>query len=274
MVDATPLPQLNPSCYSWEELVESPSQWRRRPLSSEWSWISKPKVYHELFIGASLTLEYPQLYSNFVLAAKDGWQRLCFNNPELLLSVANASDSPSMLYCTPRNKEEFLQRTGRAVFFDHDGAGFDLQKLRQLILQRREEGICVTEQAALLICSNPSASNTIVGSLSLILNLDHQITDGIVARILLGNLLSLLAENLSSPPHLDSEAVDWNKSSRNLSPPWASTLEKDQLVAGPEYDSLVEWNRHILLDKMVTPLVLFNLFFIPFRASLIPLHPA
>jgi hypothetical protein len=62
-------------------------------------------------------------------------------------------------------------------------------------------------------------SEHLVERVAFILNADHQITDGIGIRILLGRFLALLAESLSLP-HVLEKQLDWYQSVNNLSPPY------------------------------------------------------
>ena len=78
-----------------------------------------------------------------------------------------------------------------------------------------------------------------------------QITDGIGIRILLGRYLSLLSEAYRVNI-LAKKEINWEDSAQNLSHPWISILNKEQVHSGPDYEGRAERNREIVFEKMVT----------------------
>jgi len=90
------------------------------------------------------------------------------------------------------------------------------------------------------------------GKVELMLNMDHQVTDGIGIRILLGRYLSMLTEELGKPQSLlVQEQLDWRNSAGNLSRPWVAVMNDAQEVCSTGYEKLVESNREFMFTKLV-----------------------
>ena len=90
-----------------------------------------------------------------------------------------------------------------------------------------------------------------VKDVDLILNGEHQITDGIGIRIMLSKYLSILATNFLKPTSPQETRVNWGKSFKFLTPPWICFMDEKQVLSGPEYEKAVVWNQQVLLKKMV-----------------------
>jgi hypothetical protein len=90
--------------------------------------------------------------------------------------------------------------------------------------------------------------------------LDHLVTDGIGARVVLGHYLSLLASSIVTPINFKP---DWQKNHENLSAPWIGLLRNCQELSGPSYEEGVLRNR----DIMTTRMVITNLLTSPFYFS-------
>jgi hypothetical protein len=71
------------------------------------------------------------------------------------------------------------------------------------------------------------------------LYLDHQVTDGVGARILLGKCLDFFASALrvEGQPML-REKMDWNRAHENLSPPWIALVGDKKLCKRDDYYNL------------------------------------
>jgi hypothetical protein len=213
-----------------------------------------------MFISGSLALVSPLLYSALASAARHAWRCLCFQIPELMVSAICEKDGTYMHYQAPKNDRQAHQWVERTVFFEHGNQRLDFKELRENILQRRGQNGGDSEQAILLIYSRVQDGNDSTEMFDCIINIDHQITDGIGARILLGQYLSILSNSLNGLPGADQIEIDWQESGRNLSPPWISIMNKEQVKSGPDYEEMVEWSRDILVEKMVIPTPSFLLF--------------
>jgi len=83
------------------------------------------------------------------------------------------------------------------------------------------------------------------------LNVDHQVTDGIGIRIILGRYLASLAAALDRQDDFTDERIDWRESWKNMSPAWVSIMNEEQLLSGPGYERIAEMNRDIIFNKLV-----------------------
>jgi len=81
------------------------------------------------------------------------------------------------------------------------------------------------------------------------LNVDHQVSDGIGTQMLLGRYLVLLAVYINNPQELDS--INWTESYRHLSPPWITIMNGEQVLSGDAYIRQAAENQEALLNTMV-----------------------
>jgi hypothetical protein len=217
-------------------------------------WIPRPKDLHELFISGTLKLETLVENSRLRSAARKAWRRLRFDFPELVVRGVCLDGETYMRYQTPKGEEEVSEWIQRTACFDQGREGLDFEGLRQKVLLKKQASD--SEPAYLLLYSElESGDGPGVSRLHVMLNVDHEITDGIGARILFGNYLSLLASCLSTPSDDAPELIDWEKTSNNLSKPWITIMNDEQLLAGPEYEEKVQWNKSMLLERMVSLLI-------------------
>ena len=213
-------------------------------------WISRPKELHEMFISGTLKLESPLPNSALQLAAKNAWRTLRFEVPELVARGQCDEDARTfMQYQTPRDEEEVKEWINRTAFFHQGPDGLDFEGLREKLLLRKE--IFDSEAASLLLYSELESDEDSVNHVHMMLNVDHEVTDGIGTRILFGKYLSFLAKFLSSSPGRGQDEIDWAESSRNLSPSWISIMDEEQVTSGPEYEEKVQLNKTMLLENMV-----------------------
>lgn len=252
---------LDPSSYSWAQVGQSRSLWRRKALSFEATWLARPRSLHEIFISGLLTFETPLLSCTLCSAAKQAWRALSFEVPELQARVEVAEDGrASMQYQTPDGPSEVERWVHRTAMVDYGNQLLDFEDLRENILVRK--GDCDDRAFLLLYLEKLSEGNKSSSRVQLILNVDHEITDGIGTRILLGKYLSLFSSCISQPQSI-SDIYDWTESSKNLSLPWISMMNQNQNISGPEFEQTVAWNKEILFKKMVLNL--------PFAFFLVPL---
>ena len=242
-------PPLDPTSYAWEASNNAPNQWRRRALGVETLWIPRPKDYHEIFLGGSLTLESPARSLAVTTAAKAAWRRLRFEVPELTVSAVYGEDeSAYMLYEVPQSDEDVQRWLESTTFFECGKHCVGFEELLEKI--RGEKRGHDSEQVFLFLRSVSEDGGELVKTVDFMLNADHQITDGIGIRVILSRFLALLAQVLSVP-HAAKEALDWQESVTNLSSPWIDLMNEEQVFSGPEYESVASANEEVLFQKMV-----------------------
>jgi len=154
-----------------------------------------------------------------------------------------------MRYQTPRDEMEVSEWMQRTILLGQVRGALGFEGLRERFLLKKQD--CKAEPAYLLLYSELESHNDCARRLHVMLNVDHEITDGIGARILFGKYLSLLASYLSADSEDSPEVIDWEKSSDNLSQPWLTIMNDKQRLSGPEYEEKVQWNKTMLLEIMV-----------------------
>ena len=242
-------PPLDPSTYEWRPSNISPNQWRRPALGVESLWIPRPKDSHEMFIGGSLTLDFPARSSVLARAAKVAWRRLRFEVPELAVSAGYGQNGNAwMHYELPQRDANLDHWVEQTCNFVCGSQRMDFKESLDII--RKKKRGHDSEQVSLFLNSVLGDSNDLVKIVDFILNADHQITDGIGIRIILARCLALLAQALSIPIAAQEE-LDWQQSVTNLSPPWIGVTNKEQSFSGPGYEKLAAANENTLFQKMV-----------------------
>lgn len=238
------------SSYKWEKLLDLPPAWQRKALSGEWMWIPRPKEQHEIFIWGSFTLGESFISGTLSSAARLAWRHLRFEVPEIGVRANHGQDGKAyMRYIPPQSNEEVDQWVDRTMMlrFGHTQSSFEDLRVKTLQMKRDLD----FEQAfSCLQCRVEPGRDEFVESADFMLNFDHQITDGIGARILTGRFLSLLASALSKPDAM-SITIDWEKSANNLSLPWIGLMNKEQVLSGRDYEDISNSNRDFILNKMV-----------------------
>jgi hypothetical protein len=246
-----PFPPLDPQKYQWKQLNGS-VYWRRSALAGETMWAQRPKEYHQIFLASSLTLSSPILYSKWQSIVKECWLHLRYENPDIGVTAQIAEDGHVyMLAQAPHDDSEAIQWCDATLFLDNQGErlGFNDLKNRLEFLKGERE----LHQAYILFNTIPDDNETIK-QVDLMLNLHHQITDGIGIRILLSKYLSILSTMLMHPTSstgVDKPTFNWSESLTSLSPPWISVMNEEQCLSGPEYEKVTAWNQEVLLSKMV-----------------------
>lgn len=203
-----------------------------------------------MFIGGSLTLNSPGCSSTIAEAAKAVWRRLRFGVPELAVSAGYGEDGNAyMQYEVPQSDEAVNHWVERTTLFKYGKEPMGFEALLDFIRQKKKGRN--SEQVLLFLHLVKEDGDDLVKKIDLMLNADHQITDGVGIRILLDRYLALLAQALSVP-HKSQEELDWRKSAMNLSSPWITFMNEAQRISGPEYERLAKDNEEFLLEKMVS----------------------
>jgi hypothetical protein len=237
---------IDPAGYAWKQSHDTPSLWRRRALAGDSLWLARPNEVHDMFISASLILDTPLSLSALEVAAKRSWQRLRFEVPELGVDATCGEDGVPYLQYQIANDQTIAKWTSRTFAFERSHSALEFQKLRDLIISKKR---AQDLDMAFLLFRVETAGDSEVVSMQLMLNVDHQATDGIGIRIILGKYLNLLASLISDPA--SGPNYNWQESHKNLSPPWIAVMNEHQAISGPSYDRASGENRDALLDTMV-----------------------
>lgn len=232
---------LNPSTYNWTSLL--PGIYRRPALSTEALWSAKPKELHEIFATAKLRLVAARTPRVLKPAALRAWRLLRFEVPELGVRAV-VQDGEVFLEYKGIDEGEIQEWISRTCFVNEEGEGvYDFEALRRDICSKKDDD----EQASVLL--NFLTRDGLVENISMVLNTDHQITDGIGTRILLGRFLDLFSWCIG----LKSEDVlTWEESDKNLSKPWIGMLDGKQKLEGKDFEEVVEKKRNYLYHEIVT----------------------
>jgi hypothetical protein len=250
MLPRAQLHHIDPSSYDWEKLSDLRSGRQREALAGEWMWIPRPKEQHEIFVSGTLRLEESVTPYTLSLAARLAWRRLRFEVPELVISAGYGTDGKAYVrYVVPKDDDEVDRWVDRTARIEHRQAELGFEELYDRLLQMK--GGLDSEQAFLFVHGGVGNGQfEDLKSVDFILNFDHQITDGIGARILTGHFLSLLASALSSPEALN-DATNWEESVKNLSKPWIGMMNEEEVLSGPDYEKTLQSNRKFIFNKMV-----------------------
>jgi 15-O-acetyltransferase Tri3 len=241
---------LVPADYQWKQSRKSPELWQRRALANEAMWLARPKASRDLFLFTSLVLRSPILRSTLKFAAESAWQQLRYEVPELALKGACQREGKAyMQYQTPQTQEDVSEWVERTSAFDWGEQRQDFEDLLEKILKKRGHN---AENVFLFSHVQTSAGNfVLVNRVQLMIYVDHQVTDGIGARILLGRYLLLLASSITTSLNPPEFRFNWEESYNNLSAPWICLMNDNQALSGTKYNENALWNQDILGEQMV-----------------------
>jgi hypothetical protein len=235
--------------YNWEPSKESPSIWQRRPLANEVIWLARPKDSRDLFVYASLSFTAPVLRNKLKSASESAWKQVRFDVPELVLTTGTNLKTGDfyMQYQTPQSEEDVDQWIKRTSVFEFGQQRECFSWLRRSISswKRNHE----SENAMLFSLAYINAENSaLVHNLQIMIYVDHLITDGIGARILLGRYLSHLAYSISTSVQFK---LNWQENHARLSPPWTCCTNPEQEYFGAKYEKDALWNQDVMTSRMV-----------------------
>jgi hypothetical protein len=251
------LPLLDPTAYSWNQSKENPSLWQRRALGAESSWMLKPREYREIFIAATLMLSSPVSITMFDEAVELAWLHLKLEVLDIAVTTTIGDDGSSFIqYQSPRDEAEDQAWLKRTMFIEHETSALSFKELKDQIVTRKE--VQDTNSAHIFVNSKPDDRNsTIVQDCQIMLNVDHQITDGIGTRILFGKFLSCLAKSISEPKREVRDVNRWTRNGRNLSVPWIEVMNEEQVVSGHDFEKITAENK-VNLSKLVNKTLFYN----------------
>jgi hypothetical protein len=251
---------LDATAYSWKQIEGNSLHWRRRALGPESTWMLKTKDYREIFVSGSLILEIPVSISKFTEAAQKAWIDLRFEIPDIAVTTIIGDDEDTyMEYRELEDEAEIRSWLERTAIVEYGSSMLSFQELRdKLMLSKRLNN---TDSTYIIIHSTPETEiDNSVRSCQLMLNVDHQISDGIGARILFGKFLSVLSKSLGEEPRNFLDGQTESRNGNRLSVPWIEVMNDEQVLSGPEYEKLVGANKHYLSKLVIillyTPTIL------------------
>jgi hypothetical protein len=188
MSSATHHASLDESIYQWNQSDNDCSLLRRRPLAGESHWLSQPREFREMFLSGNLTFSFPVTLSHLRSATGEFWRRLRFNHPEMAVETENGKSSYRFLqYRVLNDDTEVIEWVNRTLCVESGLQLSDFGTLRKSIVTWKTESNNVDKAVLLLHEQTESNSHGDITHLGFILNMNHQVTDGIGIRILLGN---------------------------------------------------------------------------------------
>lgn len=253
MLPDTSIRSLDPADYEWKQLSESPTIRRRRPLGNEAMWLTRPKDDRDIFVWASLSFKDPIERSPLKSAFESAWKQLRLEIPELELTTGpNPEDgSAYMQYRTPRSEEDVNKWVKQTSSFTSWQEHTRFPRLRKQLIKWKRNN---EEKAILFAHAEVEDENSdLVRNLQLMVYVDHLITDGIGARILLGRYLSHLAYSISTSFDAFRSIFrpDWTENHNKLSRPWICFMNFERELSGTQYEEGALWNQDVMLNRMV-----------------------
>lgn len=202
-----------------------------------------------MFLGGSLELETRILYSSFTLAAKRSWLLLLFATPDIAVGTrCSGLGEVYMQAHVPFDDADAQEWGAKTLSIDYGRQSKPMEYMKEKCLLRSSG----SRPASTFMHMHASLDDTNrVKRINFMLNMEHQITDGVGIRILLTKYLSILATQLIEPTDLLAFNLDWEESSKFLTPAWIFQLNEKQTLSGPQYEEALAWNRVVLLEKMV-----------------------
>ncbi|KAH6679689.1 hypothetical protein B0J14DRAFT_581367 [Halenospora varia] len=240
-------PPLDPQHYEWRHCSNS-LEWERPALAGETMWAHRPEEYHQLFLSATLTLLSPVTQSVLRSAAGNSWICLRYDTPDVGVTTRKTDDRKVYMRTRAIRHEaeayEWCEETLVIETSKHE-TGFDALKEKVVSHKaRRSPGPAFLWLVAI------ANGDDMVQRIELMLNIKHQITDGIGIKILLSKYLPIFSTHLSKPERSKGSRFDWEYSPKIPSTPWINLLNDDQVLSGPEYERTIAWNREVLLENM------------------------
>lgn len=243
-------PSLDPASYAWKQLPQASSLWERKALSNEAMWFPRPKELRELFVYASMTFTSSVTRTSLECATRDAWRTLRFGVPELGARAVCGEDSNMYFqYQIPKSATEVESWIARTATLRIGNTSHDFHELRKSLLQTKA-GRDADNAFILIHCQAEEDRSDQIKHVQLVLNVDHQITDGNGIKILLGRYLELLAAALIQPSAEKREII-WHDSCKNLSTPWIQLVNDEQVIFGSELEEAAAFNRDIMMNKLV-----------------------
>ena len=184
--------------------------------------------------------------------ARNAWRRLRFENPQIVVQAEYVGDQAYMTYEIPKDELAIDAWLSKTLFLVQSTCELGFSALHELLLQKKIGLHCEPSFLLLNTIENKGGDkNATFKRVEFMLNVDHQVTDGIGIRILLDLYLSILAESLSGPKDILNQELDWRSSAENLSTSWVTVMNGAQEVSGTEYEKLMQLNQDFMFNKLV-----------------------
>ncbi|KAH8601460.1 hypothetical protein B0O99DRAFT_257905 [Bisporella sp. PMI_857] len=210
-------------------------------------WARLLIVALRIFLSGSLTLKKSATIAAVVLAIRRTWRKLRFEIPELA-AVTGYNGNKAYMRCTiPEDSLEANAWVSRTIFHDFDSVRLGFEELRKRLLQQKEK---VEWEQVFLLVTGVRYGN-LINSIDVMLNICHQVTDGIGTRIILGRFLHILADFLSRERNSLDQEIDWKSSAKNLSVAWIQMMNAEQENFGTNFEKSADHIRDVMFTKLV-----------------------
>lgn len=166
------LPPLEPSLYEWKQLSSPIFAWQRKALGGESLWLSRPKEYHEMFLGGTLAIRMSM--EKHISAAQDAWRRLRFEFPEIVMTAFCREDGElCMQYMGPKDENEVSEWVNRTAIFCHGFQRMSFEELRDRLMHEKTD-IFADQVILLLHAQIENGGSGLVRRVDFMLNVDRK----------------------------------------------------------------------------------------------------
>lgn len=274
---------LNPSLYSWHRTPSPQPTYTRRLLAGEIPWLARPKTQHEILVYASLSLSKSHRQLQIRRAAIAAWRTLRWQVPELgsvaawLPSEGDGEEEACLIYRTPSLDVELRSNSvgdqgvwnAKLPIFLSTESPSGFEALRASLLDFKTKFEKATKENGLLLLNiveptTKNGENLDTTKIEIVLNIDHQISDGIGSKVLMGRYLEIFGQKLESEleegEEEEDEDLNWEDSWKNLELPWIQRMNSEQVFSGEEYERDCEEVRDLFYNRLVCFLSLLHTF--------------
>lgn len=235
---------LDPEFYVWKQTSTSPLTYRRPVLALESTWAATRKPMRDIFVSCKISLHLPSLTtSSLTEKAKAAWRELHHEVPELRVKAVWENDKGFMQWAVPEDERE-TEITFSVI--EESTTKLSFESLRLSMLRKGEADAFLVFHPR----TNLDGSGLVTGA-QMMIYVDHLITDGIGARILLGKYLALLTEILKGDARED---IEWTRGREMLSKPWILCLKGEPGFEGNDFEDTAKLNRKLLSEEMASAL--------------------
>lgn len=202
-------------------------------------------------------MEEPIAIQTLHLVAEEAWRRLRFEFPELTATAKYLQDEPYMICEIPKDDHAVDAWVFRTLFIEKGSHKLGHSAMRGKLTPKK---VGLDSETSFLVIRgvtkdgiNGDDEQMSFKCIEFMLNVDHQVTDGIGVRLLLNLYLDLFRLSLSDKSEKQPKnELDWGASAENLATPWVAVMDEGQILSGEEYIKLVEANRDFMFNKLVS----------------------
>ena len=205
----------------------------RRALPSEALWIHRPPSVRQLFLAGTLSLS--STFDALETPALRAWQHLRKLEPIIgARARVDANGAAWLDLDVPVPEERLREWAERSMVVEKGWKGLDA--VRGMWSDGGEDFAMV--YLGLLG----------EGRVKFVVNFDHVITDGIGARVLVGQWLGLLAEEMGRGTEIDTDC----KGNDGLPPVLTECVNSEQITEGKELEAAVERQWEFFVNDCVS----------------------